>query len=255
MRQVGRELNGDVGPILETRSLTKKFGGLTAVNQVSFTIERGEIRGIIGPNGSGKTTLVNLVSGLYKATAGEIRFEGERIDGLPPNLRTAHGIVRTFQIPKLFRDMTVLENMLVPAFAQRQQGAAEDLPTIVKRARELLQFVNLSPMERELAKTLSGGQSMLLQIVRGFMVRPLFLYLMDEPFAGVNPQLKSVIMESVQRINQNQGVTFVIVSHEMPTVRRLCGKVSVMHEGRLIAEGSVAELANNPMVIEAYLGG
>jgi branched-chain amino acid transport system ATP-binding protein len=180
---------------------------------------------------------------------------GEPIDGLPPNLRAMRGMVRTFQIPKLFRDMTVLENMLVPALAQAQRGDGEALDAVVARAEELLTFVNLLAAEQELARTLSGGQSMLLQIARGFMVRPLFLYLMDEPFAGVNPQIKSVIMESIQRINQEQGVTFLIVSHEMPTIRRLCSNVSVMHEGRLIAEGSVEEVANNPTVIEAYLGG
>jgi len=151
--------------------------------------------------------------------------------------------------------MTVLENMLVPGLAQTQRGDGQDLGTLVERAEELLAFVNLLPAARELARTLSGGQSMLLQIARGLMVRPLFLYLMDEPFAGVNPQIKGVILESIQRINQEQGVTFIIVSHEMPTIRRLCGKVSVMHEGRLIAEGSVEEVANNPTVIEAYLGG
>jgi branched-chain amino acid transport system ATP-binding protein len=246
---------GEANSILQTRDLTKTFGGLTAVNRVSFDVKRGEIRGIIGPNGSGKTTMVNLISGLYRATAGEIRFMGEPIDGLPPNLRARRGMVRTFQIPKLFRDMTVLENMLVPALAQTQRGDGEDLETVVARAEELLTFVNLLAAEQELARTLSGGQSMLLQIARGFMVRPLFLYLMDEPFAGVNPQIKSVIMASIQRINQEQGVTFLIVSHEMPTIRRLCSKVSVMHEGQLIAEGSVEEVANNPTVIEAYLGG
>ena len=246
---------GEASPILQTRDLTKTFGGLTAVDRVSFDVKRGEIRGIIGPNGSGKTTMVNLISGLYRATAGEIRFMGEPIDGLPPNLRAMRGMVRTFQIPKLFRDMTVLENMLVPALAQAQRGDGEALDAVVARAEELLTFVNLLAAEQELARTLSGGQSMLLQIARGFMVRPLFLYLMDEPFAGVNPQIKSVIMESIQRINQEQGVTFIIVSHEMPTIRRLCSRVSVMHEGRLIAEGSVEEVANNPTVIEAYLGG
>ena len=246
---------GEANPILQTRDLTKTFGGLTAVNHVSFDVKRGEIRGIIGPNGSGKPTMVNLISGLYRATAGEIRFMGEPIDGLPPNLRAMRGMVRTFQIPKLFRDMTVLENMLVPALAQAQRGDGEALDAVVARAEELLTFVNLLAAEQELARTLSGGQSMLLQIARGFMVRPLFLYLMDEPFAGVNPQIKSVIMESIQRINQEQGVTFLIVSHEMPTIRRLCSNVSVMHEGRLIAEGSVEEVANNPTVIEAYLGG
>ena len=246
---------GEASSILQTRDLTKTFGGLTAVNRVSFDVKRGEIRGIIGPNGSGKTTMVNLISGLYRATAGEIRFMGEPIDGLPPNLRAMRGMVRTFQIPKLFRDMTVLENMLVPALAQAQRGDGEALDAVVARAEELLTFVNLLAAEQELARTLSGGQSMLLQIARGFMVRPLFLYLMDEPFAGVNPQIKSVIMASIQRINQEQGVTFLIVSHEMPTIRRLCSNVSVMHEGRLIAEGSVEEVANNPTVIEAYLGG
>jgi len=255
MEAMGTADAGEASSILQTCDLTKSFGGLTAVNRVSFDVKRGEIRGIIGPNGSGKTTMVNLISGLYRATAGEIRFMGEPIDGLPPNLRTRRGMVRTFQIPKLFRDMTVLENMLVPALAQTRRGDGEDLDTVVERAEALLTFVNLSAAQQELARTLSGGQSMLLQIARGFMVRPLFLYLMDEPFAGVNPQIKSVIMESIQRINQEQGVTFLIVSHEMPTIRRLCSKVSVMHEGRLIAEGSVEEVANNPTVIEAYLGG
>jgi branched-chain amino acid transport system ATP-binding protein len=255
MEAMGTADAGEASSILQTCDLTKSFGGLTAVNRVSFDVKRGEIRGIIGPNGSGKTTMVNLISGLYRATAGEIRFMGEPIDGLPPNLRTRRGMVRTFQIPKLFRDMTVLENMLVPALAQTRRGDGEDLETVVERAEELLTFVNLSAAQQELARTLSGGQSMLLQIARGFMVRPLFLYLMDEPFAGVNPQIKSVIMEAIQRINQEQGVTFLIVSHEMPTIRRLCSKVSVMHEGRLIAEGSVEEVANNPTVIAAYLGG
>ena len=249
------KLMGEASSILQTRDLTKTFGGLTAVDRVSFDVKRGEIRGIIGPNGSGKTTMVNLISGLYRATAGEIRFMGEPIDGLPPNLRAMRGMVRTFQIPKLFRDMTVLENMLVPALAQAQRGDGEALDAVVARAEELLTFVNLLAAEQELARTLSGGQSMLLQIARGFMVRPLFLYLMDEPFAGVNPEIKGVIMASIQRINREQGVTFLIVSHEMPTIRRLCSNVSVMHEGRLIAEGSVEEVANNPTVIEAYLGG
>src|SRR6266536_4555635 len=144
----------EVVSILETRALTKTFGGLTAVNGVSFGVKKGEIRGIIGPNGSGKTTMVNLISGLYKATAGEIRFMEERIDGLPANLRTRRGMVRTFQIPKLFRDMTVLENMLVPGLAQTQRGDGQDLGTLVERAEELLAFVNLLPAARELARTL-----------------------------------------------------------------------------------------------------
>src|ERR671922_950804 len=140
---------GEARSILQTRDLTKTFGGLTAVDRVSFDVKRGEIRGIIGPNGSGKTTMVNLISGLYRATAGEIRFMGEPIDGLPPNLRTRRGMVRTFQIPKLFRDMTVLENMLLPALAQAQRGGGDDLGAIIERAKNLLRFVNLLGAERQ----------------------------------------------------------------------------------------------------------
>lgn len=226
-----------------------------AVNEVSFQLGSGEIRGMIGPNGSGKTTLLNLLSGLYDPTAGEIYFAGERVDQLRPNLRTARGMVRTFQIPRLFRHMTVLENMLVPALSDSQHHRKEALEAKIERAQSLLRFVKLDHLQHSRAHELSGGQAMLLQIARGLMIHPLKLYLMDEPFAGVNPVIKDVIMETILTMNQEQGVTFLIVSHEMPTIRRLCTKVSVMHEGSLIAEGAIEEVANNPLVIEAYLGG
>ena len=241
--------------LLETENLTKRFGGLTAVNSLSISIEEGEIRGIIGPNGSGKTTLMNLISGIYKATSGKIYLNGSRIDHLKPNVRTAKGIIRTFQIPKVFRNMTVLENMLVPALSDSQGDRYKHHQEIVFEAEELLEFVQLDHMKDQMAKNLSGGQNMLLQIARGFMVDPLRLYLMDEPFAGVNPKIKSVIMESIKQMNREKGVTFIIVSHEMPSVRRLCGKVSMIHEGSCIAEGSLEEVANIPAVIEAYIGG
>ncbi|MBW1691675.1 MAG: ABC transporter ATP-binding protein [Deltaproteobacteria bacterium] len=241
--------------ILETRDLTKTFGGLTAVNGLSLNIERGEIRGIIGPNGSGKTTLINLISGIYRASSGAIYLDGARIDRLKPNVRTSMGIIRTFQIPKVFRNMTVLENMLVPAFSDSQGDRYKYGREVIQEAEDLLRFVQLYHMRDELAKTLSGGQIMLLQIARGFIVNPLKLYLMDEPFAGVNPQIKGVIMESIKEMNREKGVTFIIVSHEMPAIRRLCGRVSVMHEGRRIAEGSLEEVANIPAVIDAYIGG
>jgi branched-chain amino acid transport system ATP-binding protein len=241
--------------LLETENLTKRFGGLTAVDRLSISLEEGEIRGIIGPNGSGKTTLINLISGIYKVTSGTIILDGQRIDHLKPNVRCARGIIRTFQIPKVFRNMTVLENMLVPALSDSQGDRYKHHQEIVREAKELLKFVQLEHMQDQLAKTLSGGQNMLLQIARGFMVDPLRLYLMDEPFAGVNPQIKSVIMESIQQMNREKGVTFIIVSHEMPSVRRLCNKVSVIHEGSCIAEGSLEEVANIPAVIEAYIGG
>lgn len=241
--------------LLETENLTKRFGGLTAIDELSLSIQEGEIRGIIGPNGSGKTTLMNLISGLYKATSGAIYLDGNRIDQLKPNVRTSKGIIRTFQIPKVFRDMTVLENMLVPALSDSQGDRYKQRVEIVHQAQELLQFVQLSHMENRSAKTLSGGQNQLLQIARGFMIKPLRIYLMDEPFAGVNPQIKSVIMESIKEMNREKGITFIVVSHEMPSIRRLCDTVTVIHEGRCIAEGALEKVAYVPAVIDAYIGG
>ena len=245
---------GGDGALLETHGLTKRFGGLTAVDDLPLVVQPGEIRGLIGPNGSGKTTTINLLSGLYRADAGEIFLRGQRIDRLRPHEITARGVARTFQIPKLFWNMTVLENVLVPAFAERDRGAGRSMPVIIERARRLLEFVTLDPLRHSLAKELSGGQSMLLQIARGLMVHPIHLFLMDEPFAGVHPTIKDTIMATILRMNREEGVTFLIVSHEMATLRRLCQRMTVMHEGRLIAEGSLEEVANHALVLEAYLG-
>jgi branched-chain amino acid transport system ATP-binding protein len=241
------------GWLLETRVLCKRFGGLVAVDGLPLTIRAGEVRGLIGPNGSGKTTTINLLSGLYRADSGEIRLRDERIDHLRPHQIAARGVARTFQIPKLWGNMTVLENVLVPALAEHERGAGRPTAQIVDRARQLLSFVTLDRLRHSLAKELSGGQSMLLQIARGLMVHPIHLLLMDEPFAGVHPTIKDTIMETILRMN-GEGVTFLIVSHEMGTLRRLCPRVSVMHEGRLIAEGSFEEVANHALVLEAYLG-
>ena len=213
-----------------------------------------EIRGLIGPNGSGKTTTVNLLSGLYRADAGEIRLRGERIDRLQPHEITARGVARTFQTPKLFGSMTVLENVLLPALAGAGREGHRPMAEIRARARRLLDFVTLDGHRHASAKELSGGQSMLLQIARGLMVHPIHLFLMDEPFAGVHPTIKDTIIETILRMNREEGVTFLIVSHEMATLRRLCRRVSVMHEGKLIAEGSFEEIANHAVVLEAYLG-
>jgi branched-chain amino acid transport system ATP-binding protein len=245
------ELNGW---LVQTRGLTKRFGGLVAVDDLPLAVRPGEIRGLIGPNGSGKTTTVNLLSGLYRADAGEIRLRGERIDRLRPHQITARGVARTFQTPKLFGNMTVRENVLLPALAELDRGGHRPMPEILDRARRLLGLVTLDGHRHALAKELSGGQSMLLQIARGLMVRPIHLFLMDEPFAGVHPTIKDTIMETILRINREEGVTFLIVSHEMATLRRLCRLVSVMHEGRLIAEGSFEEIASHAAVVEAYLG-
>ena len=243
------------GWLLETRDLSKRFGGLVAVDHLRLAIRAGEVRGLIGPNGSGKTTTINLISGLYRADAGAIYLRGERIDRLRPHEVTARGVVRTFQIPKLFGNMTVLENVLVPALAELDRGPGRSLAEMHARARQLLSLVTLDNLRQALAKELSGGQSMLLQIARGLMVHPSHLFLLDEPFAGVHPTIKDTIMAAILRLNRDEGVTFLIVSHEMTTLRQLCPRVSVMHEGALIAEGSFEEVANHPRVIEAYLGG
>jgi branched-chain amino acid transport system ATP-binding protein len=245
---------GPNGWLLETRALTKRFGGLVAVDGLPLTVRAGEVRGLIGPNGSGKTTTINLLSGLYRADTGEIRLRGERIDHLRPHQIAARGVARTFQIPKLWGNMTVLENVLVPALAEHDRGVGRPTEEILERARRLLSFVTLDRLRHALAKELSGGQSMLLQIARGLMVHPILLFLMDEPFAGVHPTIKDTIMETILGMNREEGVTFLIVSHEMGTLRRLCPRVSVMHEGQLIAEGSFEEIANHPLVLEAYLG-
>jgi len=242
------------GPLLETRSLTKRFGGVVAVDELPLAVMPGEIRGLIGPNGSGKTTTVNLLSGLYRADAGEIRLRGERIDRLRPHEITARGVARTFQTPKLFGSMTVLENALLPALTAAGREGRRPMAEIRARARRLLDFVTLDGHRHASARELSGGQSMLLQIARGLMVYPIHLFLMDEPFAGVHPTIKDTIMETILRMNRAERVTFLIVSHEMATLRRLCRRVSVMHEGKLIAEGSFEEIANHAAVLEAYLG-
>ncbi len=254
MAALASERRGDEGALLETAGLTKRFGGLVAVDSLALLIPRGEIRGLIGPNGSGKTTTVNLISGLYRADAGEISLRGERIDRLRPHQIAGLGVARTFQIPKLFSNMTVLENVLLPALAERDRGPGRPHGEVIERARRLLEFVALDRLRHAMAKELSGGQSMLLQIARGLMLHPIRLFLMDEPFAGVHPTIKHTIMETIVRMNREESVTFLIVSHEMATLRRLCPRVSVMHDGRLIAEGSLDEVANDALVLEAYLG-
>src|SRR5215813_11485081 len=209
--------------MLEIRGLAKRFGGVIAVNGLDLSVEPGEVRGLIGPNGSGKTTTINLISALYRPDSGAIRLGGERIDRLRPHEIAARGVARTFQISKLFANMTVLENVLVPALAEHDRaGEHRSLAHIHERARHLLDLVLLDRHRGALAKELSGGQSMLLQIARGLMLQPIRLFLMDEPFAGVHPAIKDTIMETILTMNREEGVTFLIVSHEMTTLSRLC---------------------------------
>lgn len=239
------------GPfLLEVRDVVKKFGGLVANNGISLSLANGEVRGLIGPNGSGKTTLINLITGMYEVTSGSIHFSGRRIDGLQPDVIASLGIMRTFQVAKVFREMSVLENMLIPAFCQSQSRREAKA-----RADELLEFALLSRLRDKPAKSLSGGQNMLLQIVRGFMHKNLQLYVMDEPFAGVHQSIKGIILDAIRSMNSQKGITFLVISHEMPTISNLCSKVTVLSHGERIAEGALAEVAGDPRVIDAYLGG
>lgn len=240
--------------LVQTRNLTKQFGGLVAVNNVDFTLNRGEVRGLIGPNGSGKTTLINLITGVYEPSSGKILFDDTNITGWTPNRVAQLGILRTFQIPRLFGDMDLIENMLIPRFADFSMDYWLHYSTAVERAEELLEMAGIIHLRNEPAKTLSGGQKALLQIARGFMVDHISLFLLDEPFAGVNIIVKETIMEMIQRM-ASEGVTFLLVSHEMTSIRQTCPKVTVLAEGGIISEGPMEEVASQQHVIDAYLGG
>lgn len=240
--------------ILQTKNLTKRFGGLVAVNDVDFSLHKGEVRGLIGPNGSGKTTLINLLTGVYEPTAGKVIFDNENITGWTPNRVTRRGILRTFQIPRLFGNMTLLENMLVPRFADFSLDFWLQYSKAVERAEELLEMAGIIHLRDEPAKTLSGGQKALLQMARGFMVDHIAIFMLDEPFAGVNIVVKDTIIQMITRMAA-EGVTFLLVSHEMTSIRQTCPRVTVLAEGKIISEGSMEEIVSQQHVIDAYLGG
>jgi branched-chain amino acid transport system ATP-binding protein len=240
--------------IIYTQNLTKRFGGLVAVNEVDFSIGRGEVRGLIGPNGSGKTTLINLITGVYEPSSGKIFFNEQDITGWSPNRIAQRGLLRTFQIPRLFGSMTLLENMLIPRFADFSPDYWLHRKAAEKRAQELLEMAGISHLRDQQAKTLSGGQKALLQMARGFMVDHMSVFLLDEPFAGVNIVVKDTIMELINKMAA-EGITFLLVSHEMASIRQMCQKVTVLAEGAIITEGSMDEIASHQQVIEAYLGG
>jgi branched-chain amino acid transport system ATP-binding protein len=240
-----------VAALLETDGLTKRFGGLVATGGVDLAIASGEIRGLIGPNGAGKTTLVNLIAGLYPPDAGDIRLDGDSLVGLKPHEIARRGLVRSFQVSRLFGNMSLRENLLLPALARpgiAEFGAADE------RARRFLDLTRLAALADAPAKTLSGGQRALLQVAAGFMAPGLKCYVLDEPFAGINPTIKDAIIDLIEQENRASGVTFIIVSHEMAIVRRLCRRVTVLVEGRIAAEGTLDEVAARGDVLAAYLG-
>jgi branched-chain amino acid transport system ATP-binding protein len=249
--------------MLQAISLSKAFGGLRAVDNVSFTIQPGCIAGLIGPNGAGKTTLFNLIAGSLEPSGGQLLFEERRLEGRPPHVVFAAGIARTFQIPRPFAAMTVLENMMVAP--RRQSGerfwlnwlapaaiGAEER-RLRDKARGLLVFLNLEALAGQPAAKLSGGQRKLLELGRVLMADPK-LILLDEPGAGVNPALLALIIDKIAMLNES-GIGFLIIEHNMDLVMRLCRPILVMAGGKLLMQGSGAEVRADPRVIEAYLGG
>jgi branched-chain amino acid transport system ATP-binding protein len=248
--------------VLEARDLVRRFSGLAAVDGMSIALARGEMVGLIGPNGAGKTTLFNLIAGSLAPTSGEIRIGSDDVSREGPEGRIARGIGRTFQIPRPFAEMTVLENVLTGAQGQAGERAwmnflrprlvAAEERRAVERARALLDFVTLSPLEQEPARVLSGGQRKLLELARVLMADPQAI-LLDEPAAGVNPSLLELIIDRILELNR-QGRTILLIEHNMDMVTRLCGRVVVMAAGRRLAEGRPDEVARDPAVVSAYLG-
>jgi branched-chain amino acid transport system ATP-binding protein len=249
--------------MLEAVAVSKQFGGMRAVDQVSLSVARGEIAGLIGPNGAGKTTMFNLLAGSLKPNGGEIRLDGRSVANAPAHRRLGLGLGRTFQIPRPFTEMTLLENLLLAARDQTGERILPNWLTPGRVAREerrnlekalaLLEFVELGRLTREPARTLSGGQRKLLELARILMADPRII-LLDEPAAGVNPTLLETIMARIQDINR-RGVTLLIIEHNMDLVARLCSRVFVMASGSLLCEGTPEQVAGDPRVIDAYLGG
>ena len=243
-------------------ALTIRFGGLAAIDNLDFQVKSGNIHGLIGPNGSGKTTLFNLISGIYKPTAGSIVFEGKSIAGLRTDEVTRAGIARTFQNIRLFGDMTVWENLLVGRHCRLKQTVFDDIfATSAKRreegeAREKLEeLLKLFKMERlrdELAKNLPYGLQRELEIMRAMASEPRLL-LLDEPAAGMNPQETAQLMQQIQLLRE-RGFTVLVVEHDMRLVMNICDRITVLNYGKKIAEGAPREIQTHPEVIGAYLG-
>ena len=243
---------GDV--LLEVRGVSKRFGGLVAVDDASLTVRKGSITALIGPNGSGKTTLFNLVTGGMSADSGEIWFEGKRIDKLKPWQRGHLGLGRTFQVTRLFKDMTVQENVVAPLPDSHWRTMFADAVSghEAARARELLDVVGLGRFAGERAGSLSYGQQKLVELAQVLMLEPK-LILLDEPAGGVNPSLLDRLTEVIHELN-DRGVSFLVVEHNIPLVLELCDPVVVFSRGRSIAEGPPATIREDPVVLDAYLG-
>lgn len=250
--------------MLSVENLGKKFGGVVAVNQCSFSIEEHSITGLIGPNGAGKTTTFNMIAGAMRPTSGRITFNGLDITGKPAHELFHLGIMRTFQIPQEFSAMSVLENLLTVPGNQPGENLLHALfssqavllkeQQIRQRALEVLEFLRLSDLVDELAGNLSGGQKKLLELGRAMMAEPKVV-LLDEPGAGVNPTLLGDLADMIERLNRERLYTFCIIEHNMDMIARLCEPVIVMAEGSVLTQGTMKAVRTDARVLDAYLGG
>jgi len=250
--------------LLEANNLRKTFGGIVAVNDVSFEVDRTEIVGVIGPNGAGKSTMFKLLAGFHKPDEGTVVFDGEDVTELEPNERTQRGLVRTFQIAQELSGMRVIDNMLLAAqnhpgekvlAAAANSSSVRDFEGDARdRAEELLKFLELWDLRDEYAGNLSGGQRKLLELGRALMADP-DLLLLDEPMAGVNPDLTDRLLQRIMDLRDERDMTFLVVEHDIEAIMRISDTVVGMHDGTVLSKGTPEEVQSDEQMLEAYLGG